>query len=489
MTTTILQDAAELVERARTVFEGDPDALTVLEDLGTRLGEPLRLAVAGIVKAGKSTIINAILGEQIAPTDAGECTRVVTWYRYSAEPSITLYPREGPPRQMRVRRSDGQILLGLDGLAPEEVDRIEIGWPANPLRWLILIDTPGIASLSTSLSQRSADQLVSDVSPSIADAMLYLTRHMHESDVRFLEAFRESAATPLRTVNAVGVLSRADEIGSGRIDSMISAGRVALRYERSPELEGVVFGVLPVAGLVAQGARTLTQREFEEFAALAALPRPERERVLVSADRFVHRTGEGPSGSYARRDLLKRFGLFGVRLATSLVRAGAASRTELASALLEHSGVNELGRFIRLHFGFRADELKARAALDGLRRLLDHGERPGGEEILEQVERVESAATGLAELALIADLRAGTVPLAAPDAVEALRILGGSGTDPRTRLGLAQDTRAARIPRRIEAELERWRALAESEGIEDTAREACRIVVRSLEAQASALEL
>ena len=39
------------------------------------------MAIAGRVKAGKSTLLNALVGERLAATDAGECTRIVTWYR------------------------------------------------------------------------------------------------------------------------------------------------------------------------------------------------------------------------------------------------------------------------------------------------------------------------------------------------------------------------------------------------------------------------
>ena len=34
-------------------------------------------------------------GEQVAPTDAGECTRVVTWYRDGTTPRIVLHPARG----------------------------------------------------------------------------------------------------------------------------------------------------------------------------------------------------------------------------------------------------------------------------------------------------------------------------------------------------------------------------------------------------------
>ena len=48
-----------------------------------RLDEPLRVAIAGRTKAGKSTLLNALVGERLAATDASECTRIVTWYRHA----------------------------------------------------------------------------------------------------------------------------------------------------------------------------------------------------------------------------------------------------------------------------------------------------------------------------------------------------------------------------------------------------------------------
>ena len=47
-----------------------------------RLQGPMRVAIAGRVKAGKSTLLNALVGERLAPTDAGECTRLISWYRH-----------------------------------------------------------------------------------------------------------------------------------------------------------------------------------------------------------------------------------------------------------------------------------------------------------------------------------------------------------------------------------------------------------------------
>ena len=61
----------EVLEVARPELQ--PTVYSVIAGLG----EPRRLAIAGRVKAGKSTLVNALVGRMVAPTRAGECTKVV----------------------------------------------------------------------------------------------------------------------------------------------------------------------------------------------------------------------------------------------------------------------------------------------------------------------------------------------------------------------------------------------------------------------------
>ena len=69
-----------LLDRARHE-ESDPAARETLDAAVRRLDEPMRVAIAGRVKAGKSTLLNALVGEELAPTGTRECTSIVTWYR------------------------------------------------------------------------------------------------------------------------------------------------------------------------------------------------------------------------------------------------------------------------------------------------------------------------------------------------------------------------------------------------------------------------
>ena len=86
-----------VLRRAVDVYRDQPRTAQQLRHQLDRLDEPLRVAIAGKVKAGKSTLLNALVGELIAPTDAGECTRVVTWYLDGHSPKILMDPKSGGP--------------------------------------------------------------------------------------------------------------------------------------------------------------------------------------------------------------------------------------------------------------------------------------------------------------------------------------------------------------------------------------------------------
>ena len=60
--------------RADPAYGNRPDVHNELDRIGRRLNQPIRIALAGTLKAGKSTLVNALVGEDIAPTDATEAT-------------------------------------------------------------------------------------------------------------------------------------------------------------------------------------------------------------------------------------------------------------------------------------------------------------------------------------------------------------------------------------------------------------------------------
>ncbi|EMY32432.1 GTP-binding protein [Arthrobacter crystallopoietes BAB-32] len=481
----ISADVAALVRDAVVIYDGDTSATRLLTGYAQRLQEPLRVAIAGMVKAGKSTLLNAIIGEEIAPTDTGECTRIVTWYRHRDTPRITLHPADpaaGGPRALPVRRKDGRLEFELGGFHAEDVERLVVDWPAAGLRGLTLIDTPGIASLSTDVSARARSFLLPEDLPSEADAAVYLMRHLHASDLGFLEAFRDTAAGRSGTVNALAVLSRADEIGAGRIDSLLSAANIAERYRQDPALRSLALGVVPIAGLLAQSARTLRQREFAALRDIARLDRSNRERLLLSADRFVCDGGGTGSTGGERAALLERFGLFGIRLAAVLIRGGITDPTALAHELARRSGLDELLQLLAGQFKARAEHLKARTALIGVETLLREHPRPGTGQLEAALERIQANAHGFRELRLLAESRTAGLGLTPELAQEAERLVGGRGVGAAERLGLDRAASSGQLRDAALAALQRWRRVAANPLTGRAAAGSCQVVQRSCEA-------
>jgi hypothetical protein len=474
--------ARRLLLLAIDAHRDDPALARRLHDQLRRLDEPLRVAIAGKVKAGKSTLLNALVGEQVAPTDAGECTRVVTWYRDSPTPRITLHPHTGSARSLPVRRHDGALMIDLGATPAQECARLVVDWPAQSLRTTTLIDTPGMASTSAAVSQRTVDFLdPDDGGPTEADAVVYLMRHVHARDAAFLEAFRDRDVRTA-SVNAVAVLSRADEVGGGRVDAMFSARGIAARYRADPAVRGLCQNVVAVAGLLAETGRTLRHAEHTALAALARAPREALEAQLMSVDRFLRATDAGVSREVRQR-LLDRFGLFGIRLSTSLARQGADTPAALAAELVARSGLRELEQVLHTQFTERRDVLKARSALlavDGVLRA-SGVTGPRGTALAREMEKMRGA-HAFTELRLLGALRSGAVRVPQADAAEAERLLGDAGTAAAARLGLPAEEATPEVLRQEAfAALERWQRHAVNPMLARETAQACRAVVRSCE--------
>ena len=102
----LVASVRQLLDAAEPIL-AQPRAARIAE-LRERLDGPLRVAIAGKVKAGKSTLLNALVGEKVAPTDASECTRVVTWYRNSHVYRVTAVPYVGAPGRAAVPAHRGR---------------------------------------------------------------------------------------------------------------------------------------------------------------------------------------------------------------------------------------------------------------------------------------------------------------------------------------------------------------------------------------------
>jgi dynamin family protein len=464
-------DAARLLVRdARAEFADVSSVAAALAACERRMAEPLRVALAGTLKSGKSTLLNALIGEEIAPTDATECTRVVTWFARADAPRIELTQRDGQRIELPVRRRDGRLRLELDGVPVERVANLAVGWPSALLADYTLIDTPGTSSNTPGVSERTWEFLAPDGAACQADALVYLMRSPHEEDLELLHRIQQGRRAD--QLGVIVVLSRADEDGGG----MESAHEQASRLRGDPRLPG---DLLAVSGLLAVCGQTLRQAEFRVLSALARLPAEVARRALLAPGRFA-RFALPDTTEEERERLIRRFGMVAVKAAVELVRRGAGDAPALASALVEHSGLATLAHTVDARFGARHQQLKAHAGMRELRAILAGQPYRRASRLVRAADRLLADSHALTELRVLAELPT----VSAPDPVRRVleQLLGGRGIAAHTRLGLPPGAAATELEAQARQALAHLHArLAEPVLDAPTAR-TYRAAIRSCEA-------
>jgi hypothetical protein len=447
-----------------------PDASGQVQHIGDRLREPLRVAIAGRLKAGKSTLVNALIGRRVAPTAVGECTRVVTRFRYGPADRVGVVGRDGARHSLPLD-DDGMIPQRL-GVPPARVAYVDVTLTSEKLRDLTVVDTPGLASTDSSVSARAEEAVGVSTAPfdadidadsasevAAAEAVVYVfTQAVRADDVRALEAFRAASARLASSpINALGVFGKADTLVGGAGDPWPVAGPLA--QQQAGLLARTVSDVVPIVGLLAETAEAgrLTSADCAALKDLAGAGN--LSLLLASADLF--RTSPAPVGPQRRERLLGLLDLYGIGFAVAQFAADPhLGAGELIRRLTAASGFPRLQHTIEQTFRWRSDAIKAGWALSRLERLAGHTRDPHTRDALrdgvEQLLR-EPAYHRLRLLEVAQRVATGAVPL--PPAWE----------QELTRLAVSDDPRwILRMPGASPAELadaavqaaHRWRVYA-----------------------------
>nr|WP_198151545.1 dynamin family protein [Kibdelosporangium sp. MJ126-NF4] len=426
-----------------------------------RLSAPLQVAVAGRIKSGKSTLVNALIGRRVAPTDVGECTRLVTRFQYGTVDRVEVIFNDGR-KQVLPFDATGMIPNTLD-LDFDQVSHIEAYLTNAVLRDLTVIDTPGLGSLDAASVART-EQLLGAAKPAEsseddesgddlddtsrnavagAEAVLYVvTQGVRADDQQALAAF--TAATASREagpVNAIAVLNKADTIAPESVtgaDGDVWKAASLLAEKQALTLKPRVADVLPVIGLLAETAESggFTSADADALKQLAQLDDVTWEMLLVSADIFTSWECDVPSGTRLR--LLEKLDLYGISQAVDALRqdpeltAGALRRK-----LLDASGLASLRARLDAVFRARADGIKAAAALASVTALAqasgDLGERQRVHDAIE-VLLAKPEAHALRLLEALTLVTSGAVSMPVDLAEEVLRV--GGSADVGEQLGM-----------------------------------------------------
>jgi hypothetical protein len=454
------------------------------------LDQPLRVAVTGRVNAGKSTIVNALLHQRIAATDVSECTRHVTWFRYGVPERVEVVLRSGERRPVRLRE-DGRLPLRLDldadPNAPDAlVDHLDVFLSNDSLRDLVLIDTPGLASLDAEVSGATRELLAIDRSSraaaSQADVLLFvLGGELQRDDTGFLDAFhRLFSGLSATAVNTIAVLNKVDQLVDDELDPVSAAADRCARL--GDQLRATVAGVVPLVGLLAETAESgsLTQTDLEVLRAATEREQRVVDRALLSTDRYL-RSKELAEEPRRRERLLELLDLSGTRIVLDVLRGTEAGLQHAVDAIRQRSGLQHLWGMLRGEFVAHADVLKASSALAGLERI---AYRAAGDERTRLLDLLDGVAVmpemhRVRELSVRQRVAAGEVTLL-PAQVAEVRALFGPG-DATDRLGVPPAATAREAMDAASRGAQRWKQAANDAAAGAAHREVAATVARSYE--------
>ncbi|MFD3503962.1 dynamin family protein [Streptomyces sp. NPDC058676] len=450
------------------------------------LHAPLRVAVAGRVSSGKSTLVNALIGDELLVTGINPVTFTVCVLRHAPTPSLTVRFSGGTGPESRPL-SDLHLLTArdADGAEPEGLDHVEIRGPFPHLGAFELVDTPGFGSrytADTAAAMRALGVTPDAVARSTAgqlrrsDAVIaVLNTALAGQDADLLTRFRGADGTSpsLTPITAIGVLTKVELLWPGEVDDprddVLALGRDhARRIMADPGTRRLLHDVIPVCSKLSEGAAGLTEEEVADLAILSRTPEALLRARLDDRRGFATRQYDDlPLPPERRGALVARLSQYGVFLASRLVREGADTPAELGQALEAASGMEHLRRTLLSHFGERSELIKLGRIVDAARDLRtrqapaeDPRVRARIGDALRMVTDWEHDEPAFVELRLLQQWyeRRLDIPDAAGEELE--RAVGERGTSVADRLGFPHSSTPPSLARLERAALERvahWR--------------------------------
>lgn len=202
-------------------------AITTTEDSATVL-------FCGEFKRGKSSLVNAIIGTELCPTDIGVATSVVTTIKYGAVKKAVRYY--------------GNLLENADSLKSEEIEwedidkytmgdvleidntiLVELSYPSPFLKnGITIIDTPGIGGLDP----RHA--ILAHMALSKADVIVFVTDACEPLTQSEME-FYKNKILPCEKQNVV-LVNKSDSITAETLSTHVSNTKLKLAKLGSPEV-------------------------------------------------------------------------------------------------------------------------------------------------------------------------------------------------------------------------------------------------------------
>jgi GTP-binding protein EngB required for normal cell division len=299
-------------------LSGVVDALSRVVAARERLARPLTIAIMGEFSAGKSTFVNALLGEAVAPMGVLPTTTTINVFRRGSSGGARVHYRDGRIASLAPGDVHG-FLHGLDGTEAARIRHVEIERTGERMGEAAVVDTPGLNALDA-FHEQVAREFLDE-----ADAVVWLfsaTRSGAATEVGMLQSLRAGGRQVLGVLNKVDTLDEAErteladylreQLGEVLVDVVPLCAREALDHRTEGRQGPDPFAPVEQAlerNFLARARelkRSLTARRLGEALALA------RRAALTATEQLEARADAALAGSREARpsafSLLVAFG-------------------------------------------------------------------------------------------------------------------------------------------------------------------------------------
>ena len=378
-----VKQTQKLIDKIINFVEHTPwksDYKADLQRLRDLVERPCDLAIAGEVKAGKSSFLNALLGVDLAKVGVTETTATINFFRYGnpADPDkpVMVYWNDGrePEEQTKdfldsLQGYDEEVLT-----RAEKIDHLEYLIPNKDLKEITIIDTPGFGSVEETHEQRTADFLTprrdalrqrqaeqSDNFTNSADAVIFLTDKPATADTQM---FFTEYIPHISSSNALGVLSKIDKQDPQNIQKLTSS--------LSENFQDKLFDVMPVSAGIYHAINKLRANTDLLSSLQEKIKKIEKRRLDVIGE------PHWPAGEGAYNNMFEKAGLplsereamlesvsvpWGVFYAILRALYNNASVEDAIEELIQYSGMEKVKAVLEKQFFSRARAIRCGSIL------------------------------------------------------------------------------------------------------------------------------